>query len=170
MFAWTDESFKLHRLIWRRKLGKFTEICSVEVLKRNQSKLFTLICSHVYFVCLVYIHPPAVNVEVICCSSGCLVGETELSIYLVNKVELYSKPCLSRNQLLFSFFFWYFVFLLINRKTTTTIIDPKLLYEEKGKCASKENDTNKCTFQAHCSLGVIIRQRQCNCVLWTSLW
>ena len=38
------------------------------------------------------------------------------------------------------------------------------------KCANEENNTRKCTFQAHCSLGVIIRQWQCNCVLWTSLW
>ena len=44
----------------------------------------------VYFV---VIRPLAVVVEVICCSPGCLVGEPEISIYLVNKVELYSNPC-----------------------------------------------------------------------------
>ena len=44
MFAWTGGFFKLHRLIWRRKLEKVTEICSLKVLKRNQSNLFTPCC------------------------------------------------------------------------------------------------------------------------------
>ena len=33
------------------------------------------------------------------------------------------------------------------------------------KCASEEQNKNKCTFQAHCLLGAIIRQRQFNCEL-----